>query len=55
MQKTKFTRQDISEILKSIGAPGEKHKEKIEAVQKLGLKNVQGYGVELTLEGYEAF
>lgn len=53
--KGNITRQDISELLASIGAPGEKQDEKIAAVAELGLFNAQGHGVHDTLSTYGAF
>lgn len=50
--KPDLTRQDIADLLKSIGAPGEKRDEKLEAVKQLGKINRQGHGLELTLDGY---
>lgn len=51
-KKPKISREDISELLKSIGKPGEKQDEKISAVQELNLMNRQRYGVHQTLETY---
>ncbi len=50
-----LTRTHISELLASIGKPGEKREEKIQAVIELEKKNSQGYGIETTLESYEEF
>lgn len=49
------SRKEIADLLASIGPPEEKREEKYEAVKKLGLKNFQGHGVELTLETYKEY
>lgn len=54
-QKTNLTRQDISELLISIGKPGKKRDEKIEAVKQLEKQNSQGIDVIHTLDSFEAF
>lgn len=53
--KPQITRADIIDLLTSIGAPGEKQDEKVEAVKSLNRKNRQGYGIEQTLESYSEF
>lgn len=56
--KSKITRDDIAQLLKSLGKPGENQDEKIAAVEKLGLKNpstLGGHGVHLTLETFGEF
>lgn len=50
-----ISRQDICDLLSSIGKPGEKQDEKIKAVKELGLTNQQGIGVEVTLHSYAEF
>lgn len=54
-KKHPVTREDISELLASIGAPGENQAEKIEAVKSLNLSNRQHIGVHQTLESYSEF
>lgn len=53
--KSTISRADISELLKSIGKPGEKRDEKLEAVKSLSKSNRQGFGVEETLDSYEEY
>ncbi len=53
--KDRITRQDIADLLKSIGKPGEKRDDKLKAVQELELKNNQGHSVESTLDSYAEF
>lgn len=50
-----LTRTHIAQLLSSIGKPGEKREEKIQAVIELEKKNSQGYGIEHTLESYEQY
>lgn len=50
--KTKLTRSDIAELLSSIGKPGEKREEKLEAIKQLNRANLQKYGLETTLDSY---
>lgn len=54
-KKQQISRADIGELLTSIGAPGEKQDEKIEAVKSLNRSNRQGHGVYETLESYAEF
>jgi hypothetical protein len=53
--KQNLTRSDITELLKSIGKPGQKRTEKEEAVKSLELSNSQNVGVHETLESYSEF
>lgn len=53
--KSQITREDIAKLLKSIGKPGEKLKEKQEAVAELGLKNFQGVKAEEWLDDYKEY
>lgn len=53
--KAQINRQDISDLLKSIGKPNQKKREKIEAIRELGLKNLQGVDVADVIEEYEEF
>lgn len=53
--KSNITRQDITDLLKSIGASGEKRDEKIEAMKSLERSNRQGHSIEETLHSYEEF
>lgn len=54
-QKKQITREDISTLLSSIGKPGEKQQEKIEAVKQLNRFNSQKFGLHLTLNDYKEF
>lgn len=53
--KKLITIEDIENLLKSIGEPGEKHQEKLDAVKSLGKKNMQGFYLEETLSTYRNF
>lgn len=53
--KPNLDRQDISDLLTSIGEPGEKRDEKLAAVQELELSNGQGISLESTLDSYGAY
>lgn len=53
--KPKITRQDITDLLKSIAPPGEKREEKTTAVAELDKKNFQGIYLHESLNSYEAF
>lgn len=48
-------RSDIARLLSSIGVPGDKREEKIEAVKKLGLSNIQQIGLETQLNDYSEY
>lgn len=48
----KITRQDVADLLKSIGKPGEKREEKIIAVRELDKQNFQGIKLEDSLNSY---
>lgn len=54
-KKHSLNRSDICELLVSIGKPGEKRAEKIEAIKSLNLSNRQNIGVHETLESYREF
>lgn len=54
-KKTVISRQDIADLLKSIGEPGAKRTQKFQAVQSLERKNRQNHGVELTLDSYPEY
>lgn len=54
-KQSKITRQDISDLLTSIGKPGEKQNEKLQVLQDLGKKNRQGYDLSVTAETYQEF
>jgi hypothetical protein len=54
-KKKKLTRDDIEELLASIGEPGIKHQEKFDAVKELNKRNFQGIGLEATIEDYKNF
>lgn len=51
--KQMITRQDIADLLASIGKPGEKHDEKYAAVVELEKQNSQGVKLEDSLASYE--
>ena len=53
--KQNLTRQDIAELLASIGKPGEKQEEKIAAVSELSKQNFQNIKLEDSLNSYEEF
>ena len=53
--KRKITRDDIEQLLASIGKPGENHQEKIDAVKELNKANNQGIKLEDTLESFRGF
>lgn len=48
-------RSDIARLLSSIGAPGDKREEKIDAVKQLGLSNIQQIGLETQLNDYSEY
>lgn len=54
-EKPVVSRDDISELLTSIGEPGKKRAQKLKAVQELELKNNQGHHISTTLDSYGAF
>lgn len=53
--KKGITRDDIESVLESIGAPGEKRQEKVDAIKQLGLTGGQGVPLESTLDSYRSF
>lgn len=53
--KPNLTREDIAQLLKSIGKPGEKRTEKTEAVKQLSRANFQQVDLSASLNSYEAF
>lgn len=53
--KQNLTREDITNLLKSIGKPGENRDKKIIAVAELNKQNFQQVKLEDSLESYEAF
>lgn len=53
--KHPITRQDIADLLVSIGGPGEKRQEKIQAVRDLGKTNFQSIKLEDSLESYSEY
>lgn len=53
--KRGLNREDIAALLASIGAPGKRREEKLEALKSLNKQNNQGHGLELTAESYAAF
>ena len=48
-------RSDIARLLSSIGVPGDKREEKVEAVKQLGLSNIQQIGLETQLNDYSEY
>lgn len=53
--KKSITRDDIERLLESIGEPGDKHQEKIDAVKLLNKPNRRSIKIEDTIEGYRGF
>lgn len=53
--KSTISREDIGQLLSSIGEPGKKQDEKIKVVRSLERSNRQGHGIEVTLESYSEF
>lgn len=53
--KPQISRADIAALLLSIGEPGEKQDEKIEAVKSLNRRNSQGFDISETLHAYGEF
>lgn len=51
--KPNLTREDIAQLLASIGKPGEKREEKINAVKELEKQNFQNIKLEDSLASYE--
>ena len=50
-----ITRDDIERLLNSIGEPGKKHQEKIDAVKQLNKDGKQEVRLERTIESYQGF
>jgi hypothetical protein len=50
-----ITREDIVNLLLSIGKPGKNQDEKLQAVQELERTNSQGFGIHETLESYPEY
>lgn len=53
--KDQITRQDITDLLESIGKPGKKRDKKLEAVKQLNRENFQGIRLEDDIESYPAY
>lgn len=53
--KPDLSREDVADILKSIGKPGEKQDEKIATITQLGKANFQGHNIALALTSYPEF
>lgn len=53
--KKKLTRNDIAELLKSLGEPGENREIKLEAVKQLTVSNFQGVRLESIVEDYQEY
>jgi len=49
------TRNDLAQLLASIGEPGQKRKEKTEAVKELNMSNTQGHDLSLILESFKEY
>jgi len=56
LMETKIvTREDLAQLLASIGKPGKKREEKLAAVKALNVQNSQGHDLSLTLESFQEF
>lgn len=53
--KDQITREDIKELLESIGRPGDKQDEKRKALIDLNKENFQGIRLEEDIESYPEF
>lgn len=53
--KQNLTRQDIADLLASLGAPGENQDAKIAAVKELNKENSQGIPLQNSLTSYSEF
>ena len=53
--KDKVTREDIANLFKSIGKPGKKQDEKINALKELNIKNTQGHDIYLLADSWSEF
>lgn len=53
--KPNLTRTDISDLLASIGKPGEKREEKMATVKQLSRANFQQVDLAASLNSYETF
>jgi len=53
--KPVVTRQDLADLLASIGKPGENREEKLTAVAALNKQNIQGHDVTGTLESFAEY
>lgn len=54
-KRGQITRQDVTDLLSSIGNPGEKQDEKRAAVSVIDEVNFQGHSIMDDLESYSAF
>ena len=55
METKIVTREDLAQLLASIGKPGKKREEKLAAVKALNVQNSQGHDLSLTLESFQEF
>jgi len=53
--KDKVTREDIANLFESIGKPGTKQKEKLEALKSLNIQNTQGHDISLLADSWSEF
>jgi hypothetical protein len=53
--KQGLSREDIGQLLKTVGKPGTKQDEKKAAIASLGKTNFQGIGLEESLIDYSEF
>ncbi len=53
--KSKITREDIANLLKEIGEPGQMQDVKRETVAELNKANFQGIKLETTIEEYQEY
>lgn len=54
-KKGKLTRQDVADLLTSLGEPGKNREEKLGAIRELSKKNGQGFSIEMTLDSYQEY
>lgn len=51
----RISRKEVSKLLASIGKPGTKREEKLQALRDLEKRNSQGHDLSLTAESYPEF
>jgi len=54
-RRSVITRADIALLLESIGKPGEKRVEKLDALKELNRSNRQGHDLSLIAESFAGF